>query len=92
LDDSDILEYSNTMDHDSDFIPASDTDNTSVVVVVGGSEEEEVVAADAPPPQSELSPLPFQELSGPKHMPPPDLILTLTVTESKGYVQQKNYQ
>jgi hypothetical protein len=68
------------------------------------SEEDDMDADDYREILSPEQPLPlpfqFQELSGPKHMPPPDspiayfhlffiyLILTLMVTESKRYVQQ----
>jgi hypothetical protein len=58
---------------------------------------EEILSSEQPLPL----PFQFQELSGPKHMPPPDsppvacfqlfftdLILTLMVTESNKYVQQ----
>jgi hypothetical protein len=109
-----MLEYLDTIDSDSDFIPESDTDDTSE------EEEDATPPAAHPAPDSEeddmdddncreiLSPeqpltLPFQfqELSGPKHMPPPDsppiayfrlfftdLIITLMVTESNKYAQQ----
>lgn len=117
LDDSDILEYLDTIDSDtSDFIPESETDVSSeeddvphatppAAHPVSDSEEDDMADEDyreilAPEQQLPL-PFQFQELSGPKHMPPPDsppisyfnlfftdLILTLIVTESNRYAQQ----
>jgi hypothetical protein len=87
LDDSDMLEYLDTTDSDSDFIPEGDTDDTSEeeddphatppdAHPVSDSEEDdmddvhyrEILSPEQPLPL----PFQFQELSGPKHMPPPD--------------------
>jgi hypothetical protein len=105
-----MLKYLDTVDSDSYFISESDTDETSgegdalhatppATHLVSGSEEDDMNDEDYREILSPEQPLPlpfqFQELSGPKHMPPSDsprvayfhlfftdLILTLMVTES----------
>jgi hypothetical protein len=113
LDDSDMLEYLDTVASDSDFILESDTDDmsedapcaTPPAACHDSDSEEGDVDDDYGEILSREQPLPlpfqFQELSGPKHMPPPDspsvayfhpfftdLILTLMVTECNRYVLQ----
>nr|CAD7260670.1 unnamed protein product [Timema shepardi] len=116
LNDSDILDYLDTIDSDSDFVYESDSDITSdddnvpdlgnpAVHNLSDSDENgmddedyrEILSPEQPLPL----PFPFQELTGPKHMPPPDslpiayfflfftdFILSLMVTESNRYAQQ----
>jgi hypothetical protein len=112
-----MLEYLDTTDSDTDFIRESNTNDTSdgggeaphatppAAHPASDSEEDdkddegyrEILSPEQPLPL----PFQFQELSGPKHMPPPDslpiayfhlfftdLIITPTVTESNRYAQQ----
>jgi hypothetical protein len=111
-----MLEYFDRVDCDNDFSPESDIDDTSeeeqdapnvtspAAHPVSDSEEDNMDDGDYREILSPVQFLPlsfqFQELSGPKHMPPPDspvayfrlfftdLILTLMVTESNRYAQQ----
>jgi hypothetical protein len=83
LDDPDMLEHLDTTDTNSDFIPESETDDTSDDVPhgtspaahpVSDSENYDMDDADYKEILSPYQPLPlpfqFQELSEPKHMPP----------------------
>jgi hypothetical protein len=116
LDDSDMLEYSDTIHSDSDFILEGDTNNicedddapheaSPTTHPVSDSEEDNMDDDDYRQILSPEQPLPlpfqFQELLGPKHMPPlesppityfhlffTDLILTLMVTECNRCAQQ----
>jgi hypothetical protein len=111
LDDCDVFEYLDATDGDSDFILESDTDDTSEesedaphAHPVSDNEEDDMDDEDYREILSPAQPLPlhfhFQELFGPKHVPPDsppiayfhlfftDLINTLMVSESSRYVQQ----
>nr|CAD7397962.1 unnamed protein product [Timema cristinae] len=87
LNDSDILDYLDTIDSDSDSVYESDSDITSdddnvpdlrnpAVLNMSDSDENDMDDEDyreiLSPEQLLPIPFPFQELSGPKHMPPPD--------------------
>jgi hypothetical protein len=87
LDDSDMLEYLDTTDSDSDFIPKGDTDDTCeeddaphaappTAHPVSESEEDNMDDEDyreiLSPEQSLPLRFQFQELPGPKHITPPD--------------------
>jgi hypothetical protein len=116
---TDMLEYLDTFDSDSDFILESDIDDTSkeeeeenathaipqAAYSVFDSEEDDMDDDDyreiLSPEQPFPLPFQFQELSGPKHMPPSDsppipyfdlfftdLIHTLMLRESNRYAQQ----
>jgi hypothetical protein len=78
-----MLEYLDAADSDSDFIPESDTNDTSeedatppAAHPVSDSEEDDMDDENYREILSPEQPLPlpfqFQELSGSKHMPPPD--------------------
>jgi hypothetical protein len=87
LDDYDMLEYLDIIESDSEFIPESDTDDTSeeedaphatliAAHPVSDSEEDNMDDEDYREilslDQPFTLPFQFQELSGPKHMPLPD--------------------
>nr|CAD7401436.1 unnamed protein product [Timema poppensis] len=86
LNDSDILDYLDTIDSDSDFVNESDSNITSDENYMDDEDYREILSPEQPLPLH----FPFQELTRPKHMSPPDSLPIFSYVPSARKKSQKN--